>query len=511
MIKKSIFTQVFTQVFQRLFLSIILISVISVCYASAPKREFRGAWIQAVNCQFQGIPAKVLKQTLSDQLDSLASCGINAILFQVRVEGDALYKSEIEPWSRYLTGEQGKTPDEDWDPLSFMVEQCHNRGMEIHAWINPFRAKTKPTTKISPLHQYKQHPDRFIKYGDMVLFNPALKVNRDFICGVAADIVNRYNIDGLHIDDYFYPYPEDGINFNDDAYFRSDSRSFKSKADWRRDNVNRFIEELHDTIKSIKPWVKFGISPFGIYRNQSAEYPEGSVSNGLENYSGLYADILYWIEQGWMDYCIPQVYWNVGNKVADYEILTRWWAEHAGDCPMYIGQDVERTIAGTDPTPGSNDHQERYKMNLQRSLEGLQGSCQWPAKSVVDNVEDYRTILKNEYYNYPSLQPISPTLPQDIPGKVRKIMYLETADGPVLFWTAPKCKSEIDRADKYVVYRFKKSEKIDIEDPSKIVGIINQSFFSLPEAEKKSTYIYVVTALSRVQVESQPVKCKVKL
>src|SRR5574344_440604 len=145
--KKTIF---FSRVMLKLYFLSICLLVFSVCNASAPKREFRGAWIQAVNCQFQGIPAKVLKQTLSDQLDSLAACGINAILFQVRVEGDALYKSDLEPWSRYLTGEQGKAPDEDWDPLSFRVEQCHNRGMESHEWINPFRAKTKPTTKVSP-------------------------------------------------------------------------------------------------------------------------------------------------------------------------------------------------------------------------------------------------------------------------------------------------------------------------------------------------------------------------
>ena len=291
----------------RLFSTIILLLTATTVFAVAPKREFRGAWIQAVNHQFEGIPTAELKQTLISQLDSLEKARINTILFQIRVEGDALYKSEIEPWSKYLTGKQGEAPDEDWDPLQFMIDECHKRGMELHAWINPFRAQTASTKELSPMHQISQHPDRFIKYGSLVLFNPAMQENCDHICKVAADITRRYDIDGFHMDDYFYPYPDGNLKFNDDAWFKADNRGFTDKADWRRDNVNRFVEQIRDTIKTIKPWVRFGISPFGIYRNSSPSYHNGSLTNGLENYSGLYADILYWIEKGWMDYCIPQV------------------------------------------------------------------------------------------------------------------------------------------------------------------------------------------------------------
>lgn len=477
--------------------------------AGAPKREFRGAWIQAVNGQWLGLTGAQMRQTLSDQLDSLESCGINAILFQVRCEGDALYKSDLEPWSRYLTGKQGQAPDDDWDPLQFMVEQCHRRGMEIHAWINPFRAKTANTTEFAPNHQTVLHPERSIPYGDLVIFNPALKENRDFICKVAADIVTRYDIDGFHMDDYFYPYPRTG-EFEDASFFKNDSRGFDNRDDWRRDNVNLCIEQLYKTIKSIKPWVKFGISPFGIYRNASVDYPDGSATSGFQNYSGLYADILLWIEKEWMDYCLPQVYWNVGAKSSDHEILARWWAEHAGNVPMYIGQDVERTVSGKDPK-NPKQNQERYKMNLQRSIPQLQGSCQWYAKAVVDNPSNYRTVLAKEYYNYPALQPLSKGIPQDVPGKVRKPMVVTTKDGPVLFWTAPKSKTDAARAHKYVVYRFEKGEKIDIEDPSHIVSITDHTFYPLSSEAKGSSCEYVVTALSRVQVESAPVRCKVKL
>ena len=174
-------------------LAILLVALLTVVFsdAAAPKREFRGAWIQAVNHQFEGIPTAELKAELTRQLDTLQSCGINAILFQVRVEADALYKSELEPWSAFLTGFQGEAPDEDWDPLQFMIEQCHNRCMELHAWINPFRAKTAATTEFAPSHQMKVHPERIIKYGDLALFNPALQENRDYICKVAADIITR--------------------------------------------------------------------------------------------------------------------------------------------------------------------------------------------------------------------------------------------------------------------------------------------------------------------------------
>lgn len=495
---------------KRLALLLLTLSVVLLCSAAAPKREFRGAWIQAVNHQFEGIPTTELKTELSRQLDSLASCGINTILFQVRVEADALYKSDLEPWSAFLTGFQGEAPDEDWDPLQFMIDQCHSRCMELHAWINPFRAKTAATTEFADNHQIKVHPERIIRYGDLALFDPALKENRDYICKVAADIVTRYDIDGFHIDDYFYPYPDGNRKFQDDASFRKDPRGFKDKDDWRRDNVNLFVEQLYHTVKEIKPWVKFGISPFGIYRNKSSEYPQGSETTGFENYSGLYADVLYWIEKGWMDYCIPQTYWNTGYKAADYAILAKWWSDHAGGCLMYLGQDVERTVTGKDPNhPESN--QQRHKLNLERILGGLQGNCFWPAKSVVDNPDDYRSVLASEYYTTPALQPLAAYLPSNTPGKVRKLMRVETKDGPVLFWTAPKAKKELDKAIQYVVYRFEKGQQINLDDPRNIVAITRRSFLNLPFRDGSTQYIYVVTALNRIQRESTPAKCKVNL
>jgi uncharacterized lipoprotein YddW (UPF0748 family) len=495
---------------KRLCSLLIALLTVAFTFAAAPKREFRGAWIQAVNHQFEGIPTAQLKAELTRQLDTLASCGINTILFQVRVEADALYKSDLEPWSAFLTGFQGEAPDQDWDPLQFMIDECHARCMELHAWINPFRAKTAATTDFAPTHQMTLHPERIIRFGDLALFDPALKENRDYICQVAADIVTRYDIDGFHIDDYFYPYPDGNRKFNDDKSFKADPRGFSNRDDWRRDNVNLFVEQLYHTVKDIKPWVKFGISPFGIYRNKSAQYPNGSETTGLENYSGLYADVLYWIEKGWMDYCIPQTYWNTGYKAADYAILAKWWSDNAGGCLMYLGQDVERTLTGVDPShPESN--QQRHKLNLERILSGLQGNCFWPAKSVVDNPGNYRTVLAQEYHTAPALQPVADYMPKNTPGKVRKLMSVQTKYGPVLFWTAPKARKEMDKAIQYVVYRFEKGQTINLDDPQHIVAVTRRSFLKLPYRDGSTQYIYVVTALNRIQRESAPAKCKVNL
>ena len=251
---------------QKLFISFLLF-VAALTATAQPKREFRGAWIQCVNGQYLGKTPQQLRSMLSEQLDVLHGAGINAILFQVRAEGDALYRSDLEPWSRYLTGTQGKAPDDGWDPLAWMVEECHKRSMECHAWINPYRAKTAGTKEVAVNHVAATHPERLFQYGDLLIFNPALEINRQYTCMVIEDILKRYDVDGLHMDDYFYPYPTAGQSIPDEANFRADPRGFTSIADWRRDNVNILIQEIHDLVRRVKPWVKFGISPFGIYRN----------------------------------------------------------------------------------------------------------------------------------------------------------------------------------------------------------------------------------------------------
>ncbi len=474
-----------------------------------PKREFRAAWIQAINGQFRGIPTERLQQMLTAQLNSLQGAGINAIIFQVRPEADALYASSLEPWSRYLTGVQGQAPSPYWDPMAWMIEECHKRGMEFHAWINPYRAKTALSHPSAGNHISNLHPEWMLSYDNKLFFDPALPESRRHIEMVVSDIVTRYDIDGIHMDDYFYPYPVKGVNFPDDASFSRLAGGFRDRGDWRRHNVNLLIEQLHNTIRRLKPWVKFGISPFGIYRNDNTD-PLGSKTRGLQNYDDLYADVLLWAREGWIDYNIPQIYWHVGHPVADYETLVRWWATHSENRPLFIGQSVMNTVQKADPQ-NPNINQLPLKMRLQRSYQTIGGSAQWPASAVIENQGRYRDALVTEYHKYPALIPTFDFMDNEAPGKVRKVKAVWTEDGYLLFWTAPKYKEEMQRPVQYVVYRFLADEEVNLDDATHIVAITRDTYYRLPYEDGRTKYRYVITALDRLHNESKAVRKKVKL
>ena len=491
----------------------VLAAAAMVCFTlQAPaqqKREFRGAWIQCVNGQFQGMPTREMQKTLSYQLDELQKDGVNAIIFQVRPECDALYNSPYEPWSRFLSGQQGKAPAPYWDPLAWMVDQCHQRNMELHAWINPYRAKTKGTTMLAVTHISQTHPERVFEYDGQYILNPGLAENREYICRVTADIVRRYDIDGLHIDDYFYPYPTPGKAIPDDATYRMNSNGIGNRDDWRRYNVNLFMKQLHDSISRIKPWVKFGVSPFGIYRNKKSS-PMGSDTNGLQNYDDLYADVLLWINNGWVDYCVPQIYWQIGHPAADYETLIRWWDKHAGNRPLYIGEDVERTAKYAD-LQNAKSNQMPAKFALRNEMRNVKGAVLWYAKAAVDNIGQYGSMLRTHYWKYPALQPTMPFIDGKAPKKVKKLKAIKvTPEEQVLFWTAPKGKGWQDQATAYVVYHFMPGEKINLNDASKIAAITRNTHHALPQNPLKRMGTYVVTALDRMHNESKGVKTKVK-
>lgn len=473
----------------------LLLLLLALTMQAQQKRAFRGAWIQCVNGQFKGMSTANMQRTLTYQLNELQKDGCNAIIFQVRPECDALYESSIEPWSYYLTGEQGDRPYPYWDPLAWMIRECHKRGMELHAWINPYRAKTKVAHLNARNHVVVRHPEWCFEYDGLTLLNPALKQCRDYICDVVRDIVTRYDVDGLHIDDYFYPYPVAGVQIPDAANFHSNNYGISNREDWRRQNVNMFIEQLYHTVHDAKPWVKVGISPFGIYRNQRND-PKGSRTNGLQNYDDLYADVLLWDEMGWMDYCVPQLYWEIGHKAADYDELIRWWNRNIKKSDLYIGEDVERTVKHS---------QQPRKMALHRQMSNVKGMVLWYAKAAVDNVGGYGTQLRQNYWRNIALQPVSKMLGKKTPKKPRKVKSMEVDGQRVVFWTAPKAKSWQTEATKYVVYRFMPGERVDTDDASKIVAVTNQTFYEAP-----GPGTYVVTALNRLQGESKKAKVKVK-
>ena len=482
------------------FTALLLFVVATVCANTV--REFRGAWIPCVNGQFMGMSTADMQKTLTYQLDELQKDGANAIIFQVRPECDALYTSSIEPWSRFLTGEQGKAPSPYWDPLQWMIEQCHKRGMELHAWINPYRAKTKTTHVLSPKHIAHKRRDLVFEYDGQYILNPAYDENRQYICHVVGDILRRYDVDGLHIDDYFYPYPAAGCTIPDENLYRRNPGGHSNIGDWRRYNVNLFMKEMHDTIRAVKPWVKFGVSPFGIYRNKKSD-PNGSDTRGLQNYDDLYADVLLWINNGWVDYCVPQIYWQIGHPTADYKTLIQWWDRNASARPLYIGEDVERTVKYKDDD-NPNQHQMPAKYKLHDFANNVQGTVLWYAKAAVDNIGNYGMMLRNVYWRTPALQPLMPFISKKQPGKPRKVKMVWTSDGPMLFWTAPKTKSKskdwASNAHQYAVYC-----------DGTLVAVTSDTFFKLPYVDGKTKHTYVVTSLNRIHNESKAVKKKIKL
>ena len=488
---------------------LLVLACVMAIVADAQKREMRGAWIQCVNGQFQGLGKQKMQSTLTYQLDELQKDGVNVIIFQVRPECDALYESKLEPWSRFLTGQQGVAPKPYWDPLQWIIVECHKRGMELHAWINPYRAKTKGTRQLAANHIAALKPMNCFAYDGQFILNPGIPENRDYICQVVKDIVARYDVDGLHMDDYFYPYPVKGESIPDDELFLDHPNGIKDHGDWRRYNVNLFIEQVYKTVHETKPWVKVGISPFGIYRNRKSSNI-GSNTNGTQNYDDLYADVLMWVNNGWLDYCVPQIYWEIGHKAADYDTLIRWWNQYAAARPLIIGEDVERTVKAADKT-NPQAHQQAAKMALHRQMPNVAGTVLWYAKAAVDNVGNYGSNLRNVYWKYPALQPSMPFIDGKAPKKVRKVKPIWTEDGYVLFWTAPKGDSWNDKAAKYVVYRFRKGDKLNTDDPSKIVAITTQPFYKLPYNNGKEKWVYAVTALDRLQNESKVVKKKISL
>ncbi len=457
-----------------------------------PHREFRGAWMHTVyQPQYEQKSTEELKRYLIDQLDKLQKAGCNAVLFQVRPSADAFYPSKLEPWSRFLT-KNGNEPVPNWDPLQFMIEQTHKRGLELHAWLNPYRVTTSPNEKLAPSHIYHKEPWRFVTYkGDnKIYFDPGLPENRKFITDVVMDIVCRYDVDGIHFDDYFYPYPAKGIDFPDEKSYKKYGKGMK-RDDWRRKNVDLLIEEIHKEMRSQKPWIRFGVSPFGIWRNKAND-SRGSETNGLQNYDSLYADVLLWAEKGWIDYLLPQLYWQLEHKAASYLVLVDWWNNNAGKRHMYIGQAVEKTMELPDLAPSLEKSQLRHKVALTRKNKNIQGNCWWPAYSVTANVGGIADSLANDVQKEIALVPEYPWISTETPAKVSALK----ADNDVLTWSAPLPKQKINDAVRFVVY-YQPTGKITDLSKAKIVAVTPYKSY-----KASAPGVYAITTLNRVNNES---------
>lgn len=461
-----------------------------------PKTEFRGAWMHTVHQeQYARQSTEENKEYLRNQLDLLKEAGVNAVLFQVRPSADAFYESALEPWSRFLTAD-GNPPSPYWDPLQFMIDETHARGMELHAWLNPYRVTTSKNEKLPKNHLYYKEPERFLLYeGDgKIYFDPAQPKNREFIVKVITDITDRYDVDGIHFDDYFYPYPAEGKDFPDDASYKKYGKGM-DRGDWRRRNVDMLIEDVHHAIRSGKrPWVRFGISPFGIYRNKSTD-PRGSNTNGLQNYDALYADVLLWAEKGWIDYLLPQLYWELHHKKASTLELVNWWNGAVDPaCQLYIGQDVERTMSTPDTDTGEPDEL-GHKIRLSRQLPNVKGNCWWPGYSLTRDSQGSATALKQKYQSTPALVPAYPQLSDGTPEPVTDLKL----NGRTLSWKGARKHGKASDQVKYVVYKFAPGVERDYTDPANIYAITPGTSVEIDGRGQ-----YSVTALDRVNNESAP-------
>lgn len=396
----------------RLFLLCIFLILAQLGF-SQPVYEFRAVWIATVdNIDWppRNATPEVQKADYIRQLELHKRNGMNAVIVQVRPSADAFYPSQYEPWSQWLTGTQGKPPSPYYDPLKFMIDEAHKRGMEFHAWLNPYRANFNiKTASISPNHVTRIHPEWFLTYGDKKYFDPSNTDAQDFVVKVVRDIVSRYDIDAIHMDDYFYPYRIAGKEFPDAAaYVRSGSTL--SKDDWRRSNVDSIIVKLNTAIKAEKPYVKFGVSPFSVWRNKDRD-PEGSNTKaGQTNYDDLYANILLWMQKGWVDYVAPQLYLEIGHDKIAYETILDWWSKHSYGRHIYIGHGIyrvnEKNAAWKTPIELPN------QIKLLRKYPEVQGSIYFSSKSFDRNPNGWNDSLRNNYYREPALIPEMEWLPK---------------------------------------------------------------------------------------------------
>jgi len=478
-----------------------------------PKREFRGVWVATVkNIDWpsrSNLSGTAQQEELIDLLDRFKALGMNAIIFQVRPGSDAFYYSEKEPWSEWLTGTQGKAPDPFYDPLSFAIEACHDRGMELHAWVNPFRAYLDVNKKriTSLKHVTLQHPDWVVTYGSNAYIDPGIPEARTYVLDVLTDIVKRYDIDALHIDDYFYPYPIAGTAFPDTTSFQQYGRRYSSKADWRRNNVDRFIVSLREQMNKLKPQVKLGISPFGIWRNQDKD-PEGSATRaGATSYDDLYADIRKWLANGWIDYVAPQLYFSIGYPPAAYDILLDWWIDNSYDRHLYIGKAAYKINNNPDKN-WENAQQIPNQIRLDRTSDKVDGSIYFSARSFKPNPLGIADSLLTDLYNSRALPPNVNWMTgatYDIPQNLEVSAQYK---GVVLTWDPTE-------SDYVAIYRFDKKEPIDINATQNMIDMVraDKRYYVDDRISKKGKYYYVATGLDRLYNESLPtlpIKVKVK-
>lgn len=474
-----------------------------------PKYEFRGVWIATVDNidwpQYGVTNPEQQKADFIRILDMHQRNGLNAVIVQVRPSADAFYPSSLEPWSQWLTGTQGKAPTPYYDPLQFMIEESHKRGMEFHAWCNPYRANFNiRSASIAPNHVTRIHPEWFLTYGEKKYFDPSNKEAQDFVISVIRDIVKRYDVDAIHMDDYFYPYRIPGKEFPDAASYAK-SRSSLGKDDWRRSNVDSIILKLNTAIKTEKKLVRFGISPFSVWRNKDKDPVRGSDSRGGQtNYDDLYADILLWLEKGWIDYVTPQLYFEIGHDRVAFEKMLDWWSKNAYGKHVYIGQGLYRTEEKS--AAWKNPAELPNQIKLLRKYPNVHGSMYFSSRSFDKNPNGWNDSLRNNYYKYPALLPPMRWIDNEKPWApiVEKSI---TKDSIIRFNVKPDPRNLVD-IKYYVVYKYAPESNTEVfgNQPqfiSKFVMTPAGFEFTDTLSSGHFSYRFVITAVGKNNNESE--------
>lgn len=471
-----------------------------------PKNEFRAVWIATVmNIDWPKVSTDSVAKQKADFIEILETykkLNYNAVIVQIRSVGDAFYPTNMAPWSRYLTGKEGQAPKQNFDPLEWMITESHNRGFEFHAWFNPYRATFDLKTEtLSPNHDYFKHPDWMIKYGDKYYYNPGLPEVQNQLTAVVEEVVLNYDIDAVHFDDYFYPYRIKNEKFNDDEAFAKYGNGLNQE-DWRRANVNNLVGNLYYSIKCIKPWVQFGISPFGVWRNKSVD-PRGSDTQaGQTNYDDLYADPMAWMQNKWVDYLIPQLYWSLEHPKASYSKLLKWWSENSKNIAVYIGNGSYKIKADADKK-WKNPNEIPNQINACRGYSNVLGNAYFSAKSFVNKNQSVTKILSENQYKYPAL-------PLAVPNSQKNMIDIPRVNSVI----KDSCnfnlniKLPLNRIRYIMLYTSKKTSKIDINDASQIIDkvavkeINNTIRIAIPTNKVIKNYIYAITFIDLYGNES---------
>lgn len=472
-------------------------------HTPAPKREFRGIWIATfANLDWpsrKGLSPLVQQAEFEDLLDRLSSIGFNAIFVQVRPSGDAFYTSSYEPWSEFLTGKQGADPG--YDPLDFMVKAAHRHQMEFHAWVNPFRAVSHLRfSSLAEEHIANRIPRWFFTHGNTLYFNPGIPEVRDYLSCVVMEVAQKYDIDGVHFDDYFYPYPKKGLRINDLATYAHYGNLNSDLANWRRNNINTFVEQVSDSLKKYNPRIKFGISPPAVWRNKR-EHAEGSETQAdLTAYDGLFADSRKWLQNGWVDYLSPQCYHHHRYKKARFTKLASWWSENAVDRHVYIGHAAYKVKEGKWPA-WRRKGELPDQIKLGRKLKGIKGGILYRAGSLEENPRQLTSQLRDKLFKYPALPPQMPWKDTVPPLPPTSIIFADRK----LSWASGGFSSDNEHTWSYAVYFFPKKKRPDLDNPSYIVGITHNPFLTIPENLEDKNGSWAVTSLDRLGNESEAV------